>query len=101
MKTYYICTKAVLHQHGMNCFKQWHAIDLPDGRVLVAVTARDSNLEYQWSQQPDVEEMPHPMSGDSISPAHHNELKHLGVTPNDSTMKVAKKLAKINPMMAL
>ena len=101
MKTYYICSKQAMHQNAMKCFKQWHAIDLPDGRVLMAGTIRDENLGVQWSQHSEVEEMPHPMSGDSISLAHHNALKHLGVTPNDSTLKVAKKLAKVNPMLAL
>ena len=101
MKTYYICSKTSLHQHAMQHFKRWDAIDLPDGRILVAATVRDENLEEQWLKKSSAEELPHPLSGDSISLAHHNALKHLGVLPNDNIFKVAKKLAKVHPMMAL
>lgn len=100
MKTYYICSKEVLQQYWNTHFK-WHGTELPDGRMIIVIEAINARMEDEWSQHPEVEALPHPLSGEHVSSEHANVLKHLGVTPNHTMHDVSKHLAKINPMMAL
>lgn len=101
MKTFYICTKNVLQQFWNTHFREWHGTELPDGRMIIAVKEFNANKLDEWLQHPEVEELPHPMSGDIVSTKHHGALKHLGVLPTDNMHKISKKLAKVNPLMAL
>jgi hypothetical protein len=102
MKTFYLCTKAdfVGHHHQ---FQNSHYIDLDDGKILLCAEFRNEEFEGRWLKQPHILELPHALSGEVLTQAHVDQLaEHIpGVSVSDNAWTLAKKVAKIHPLMSL
>ncbi len=97
MKLYYIAPRqTVLDQANTFDGSDW--IDLDDTHVLVAIQFPHEAAELAWSQLTDVDPLPHPLSGQTITPGHVAKLtKHpaLKVSPADRTFDVAQKAGAV------
>jgi hypothetical protein len=105
-KTYHTMDKAewagltdLFHpQHGS------HYIDLPNGRIIVAVDFADEGAEEAFGlRSASRKSLPHPVfeGTDKIAAHHVAELGHLGVDKNSTVRDVIKKVSAIHPHMKL
>jgi len=66
-------------------------IDLADGSVLVAAEFPSEKHFTKYSRNPNVVQLPHPMSGQTVGTVVATRLKELGVAETDSVFAVSQK----------
>jgi hypothetical protein len=102
MKTFYICDKNDFMGHHHQ-FNEGHFIDLPNGRILLCTETRNEEFQKRWLAQSHIFELPHPLSGETLTDAHVAEIKHVlpDVSTNDNAWSLSKKVSAIHPLMHL
>lgn len=100
MKTFFLCSREDFlgHHHQFN---GGHFIDLPNGRILLCTETRNEEFHKRWLAQPHIHEIPHPLSGETLTDAHVDEIKHIlpDISTSDNAFTLSRKASKIHPLM--
>jgi hypothetical protein len=80
-----------------------HYIDLPSGKILVAVAFSTEGSEDHFADTAEKLSLPHPVleGNQKLSVEHVAELSHLGITTEHTVLDVARAAAKIHPLVRL
>lgn len=98
MRTFYVCPKTTLTQFSQKMMH--HYIDLDATYVLVCGEF-PADGEEEFLKQPNVEPLPHPLSGKTIANHPHFPLlkTKVGAQVSDSTFDLSERARTFHPLM--
>jgi hypothetical protein len=103
-RTYHILSKDEWKKFVPTFHPQYgsHYIDLPSGKILVAVAFSSEASEEHFDSAEKLS-LPHPVweGNQKLSAEHVAEIGHLGLTTDSTVLDAAKAAAKIHPAMRL
>jgi len=96
-KFLYICPKDTFQAHGCKHFISAHAIDLPDGSVLVSGEFPDEQRKEGFEKHVTVKSIA--QDGETVTADHAALLAHLGVQAGHTAKQVRALAKKIHGLM--
>lgn len=82
---------------NLHRFRNFHYVNLPDGRVLLSGEFHDEQFKQDWERNASALPVAH--GGDTVSEEHATVLDHLGVKPGHSHKQLRSLVRKHHPLM--